>query len=197
MKLRRLLALSTLLLPASSCSKPVDVGQAHKGNVSDSPSLKDVSNNSVPSQSKPQSAPALILTSAGVNGAQVGTFWRVVSDRFEQAGTDGVSVAEDCDTLKHRGGDFAAMVVDGKIARIEIDKPGILTAEGIGVGSSLSRLKEAYGKQLIAEPNTYGGEDNYFVWQAKDRGLVFYMSDGKVRYMAGGGEAIRYVEGCL
>ncbi len=137
-----------------------------------------------------------VLTADGIVGAEVGRTWSEVSAAFEAEGGYDPEFADDCQSYAHRGGKFDAMVVGNTIVRVEVSGPDVRTAKGVGIGSSLAELKQAYGNRLIAEKNPYEGEDVQYVWQSEDRGLVFYMSDGKVRFMAGGGDAIRLPEGC-
>ena len=35
-----------------------------------------------------------------------------------------------------------------------------------------------------------------YLWSGKDRGIRFYVSEGKVSWIAAGDETIRYIEGC-
>lgn len=150
-----------------------------------------------PMASDPKLEKGSVLMGEGITGAEVGRPWHEVSKAFDSKGTYGEEGVEGCEVYEHRGGKFAAMVVDGKIARIEVTEPGVSTAEGITIGSTLNDLERVYGARLTAEKNVYDGEDIQFVWQGTDRGLVFYLDNAKVIFMAGGGAAIRYVEGCL
>ncbi|MDP3552089.1 MAG: hypothetical protein Q8R81_17040 [Novosphingobium sp.] len=136
-----------------------------------------------------------VLSAQGVTGAPVGSSWKDVAAAFEIKGAY-AEVGGTCDVYDRLDGKLSAMVEDGTITRIEVREGGIRTADGIGIGSSLAALQEAYGNQLAAEENPYAGQD-FFVWQSKDRGLVFHVEAGRVKFMAGGGESIRYVEGCL
>lgn len=160
------------------------------------PQSKDRLATSATPRPAPEAKSDPVLTADGVTGARIGTSWRTVSKSFETQGAYGDD-ASGCETYLHRDGKFGAMVIEDKIVRVEVYEPGIRTADGVGIGSTLAELKKAYGNRLIAEKNIYDGEDIQFVWTSKDRGLVFYTDKGKVRFMAGGGPAIRYVEGCL
>ncbi|MFN3456991.1 MAG: hypothetical protein ACK4Z8_05375 [Novosphingobium sp.] len=145
----------------------------------------------------PQPVGELVLTGAGITGAEVGKAWNEVSGAFEKVGGySNDEFAEGCDSYFHLSGKFEAMVVDNAIIRIDVTEPGVRTIQGISIGASLADLRQAYGDQLKPEKNPYDGEDIQYVWESKDRGLVFYMRQGKVWLMAGGGEAIRYPEGC-
>ena len=121
-----------------------------------------------------------MLTGAGITGAEVGKAWNEVSGAFEKVGGySNDEFAEGCDSYFHLSGKFEAMVVDNAIIRIDVTEPGVRTIQGISIGASLADLRQAYGDQLKPEKNPYDGEDIQYVWESKDRGLVFYMRQGK------------------
>lgn len=61
--------------------------------------------------------------------------------------------------------DIAYIVESGRITRIDIwqakqgDDPGIVSPEGIGIGSTEDQIKNAYGAKLKIEAHPYEGED--------------------------------------
>jgi hypothetical protein len=101
------------------------------------------------------------------------------------------------------GGDFEAdpafMVSEGRIARVDVDKPGIATAEGAQVGDSEARIMELYRGAEVT-PHKYGDEgDHYVTVLDADRGraLVFETWDGSVKMIrAGKLPEAEWIEGC-
>lgn len=95
---------------------------------------------------------------------------------------------------------IAFMIEDGRLARVDVDGPGIFTSEGIQVGDSEARAKKAYGSRLKIEPDKFSaGEDHYLTVRSVDGhyGVRFESESGKINgYYAGRFEAIQYVEGC-
>lgn len=101
--------------------------------------------------------------------------------------------------------DIAYMLIHGKIARIDIGvKPAqnkILTAAGVGQGSTESAVKKAYGKRLQISPHPYGDDDNWHYLTVDEaehtRGIIFE-TDGKriTSFRAGVYLALGYIEGC-
>lgn len=95
------------------------------------------------------------------------------------------------------------MVVDGKIARIDVYAPEIKTAENVGVGASLDEVQTAYGgTQLTVWAHKYAdAPQSYYVkwtYYDKSHGIVFDVVAGKVTSVRSGHiPEIEWVEGCL
>jgi hypothetical protein len=96
--------------------------------------------------------------------------------------------------------DVSFMIEDGRLTRVDIDKPGMATAEGIRVGDSIARVKHVYGRALESEPNFYDGPTNPVLTIRPGDGryaIRFITDNGKVRVIyAGKWESVQYVEGC-
>ena len=92
------------------------------------------------------------------------------------------------------------MFVSGRLARIDVFQRGVLTASGVGVGTSEAQLKRTYGAKLRQEPHAYTGpEGHYFTLYSPDGKLgVRFETDGArvTGYYSGTSEAIQYIEGC-
>lgn len=92
------------------------------------------------------------------------------------------------------------MILDGRVARVDIDNTSTRTAEGIHNGDSEARAVQVYGKRLKIEPNHYDPENgHYLTLRSPNRkyGIRFESDDGKItRYYAGTANAIAFVEGC-
>lgn len=109
---------------------------------------------------------------------------------------------EPCWVMPFKGGksDFSLMIVDGKVARIEIKGESTLTTlSGAHVGMTEDALKSLYGPKLESQPHKYDEKGRVYVLKssAGDHGLRFETSAGKVTVMhAGPWEHLNYVEGC-
>jgi hypothetical protein len=109
---------------------------------------------------------------------------------------------EACWIMPFQGGrsDFSLMIIDGKVARIEIKGESTLTTlSGARVGMTEEALKALYGPKLESQPHKYDEHGRVFVLKssAGDHGLRFETSAGKVTVMhAGPWEHLNYVEGC-
>lgn len=92
------------------------------------------------------------------------------------------------------------MIIDGRVARIEIDSPKFLSLSGAALDTSEEELRKLYGKRLTFEAHKYAeDEGNYVTLRSKDGrfGIRFETFHGKVgRFYAGPWEHLRYVEGC-
>ncbi len=88
------------------------------------------------------------------------------------------------------------MIENGHVVRVDVDKSGIATAEGVQVGDSEDRVKQVYGDRLKVEPHHYT-EGHYLTLRNGDRGIRFETDEGKVStFYAGTFEAIQYIDGC-
>lgn len=99
---------------------------------------------------------------------------------------------------KHPG--VALMIEEGHVTRVDVDRPGVSTAEGIKIGDSESRAMQVYGNKLKVEPHHYTAPEGHYltVLSSNERyGIRFETDEGKVvRFYAGQRQAIAYVEGC-
>jgi hypothetical protein len=92
------------------------------------------------------------------------------------------------------------MVEDKRLARIDVDKPGITTPEGIGVGDTEKRAKQVYGRRLKVEPHKYLDDGHYLTVYTADRKYATrFETDGEkiTMFYAGRAKSIKYIEGCL
>lgn len=92
------------------------------------------------------------------------------------------------------------MIEDGRLARVDVDKPGVLTAEGIQVGDSEQRARRIYGSEMRVEPSAYGGPGDHYLTVRSHNGkygIRFETENGKITmFYAGSFKAIQYIEGC-
>jgi hypothetical protein len=96
---------------------------------------------------------------------------------------------------------IALMIEDGKLVRVDVDKPGISTEEGVQVGDSQVHAQHVYGVKAKVEPSQYTGEEGgrYLTIRSPDghSGIRFETEKGKITtFYAGTYAAIQYVEGC-
>lgn len=92
------------------------------------------------------------------------------------------------------------MTEDGKVVRIETREPDVVTPSGIRIGSSLDRVRKAFGSRIEDEPQKHSGDpkDRSIVLVAGDRQSAIRV-DGNQAVSAiyvGAEHAIRDVEGC-
>jgi len=91
------------------------------------------------------------------------------------------------------------MIIDGKVARVDVGASGLRTAAGIQVGDSEVHARQVYGASMKVTPHTYIDDGHYLTVRSSDGqfGVRFETEKGKiVGYYAGTYEAIQYVEGC-
>jgi hypothetical protein len=94
------------------------------------------------------------------------------------------------------------MVVRDTVARIDVDSAGVLTDTGIGVGDSTSRVRAAYGPEVITTPHKYVAGGEYQTVRSRSPTdssfrIVFESENGRVtRYRAGRVPEVEWVERC-
>lgn len=93
------------------------------------------------------------------------------------------------------------MVVNGKIARIDVDTGAVTTEDGAKIGDSEDRLRSIYGDELTVEPHKYIEAGHYMTVlgdsASAGKALVFE-TDGKqvTSFRAGRLPEVKWVEGC-
>jgi hypothetical protein len=93
------------------------------------------------------------------------------------------------------------MVVDGRIARVDVTDPGIQTNHKVAVGDDETRVQSMYSERVTVSPHKYTAGHYLTVGPrtAADSGyeLVFETDSQRVtRYRAGRLPEVEYVEGC-
>lgn len=98
-------------------------------------------------------------------------------------------------------GQVSFMMIDDRLARIDVMDPGVSTVAGIHVGSPKSDVLVAYPHDVTVEPHAYTAPDGeYLTVYAPDHrhGIRFETDhDRVVSFYAGNADAIHYIEGCL
>lgn len=92
------------------------------------------------------------------------------------------------------------MIIEGRLARIDVVKSGIKTTKGVAVGDTEASVLAAYGTRIAVEPasgDPHSGRFLTVLSPDKAYGMRFVTLHGKVQqYYSGTAQAIRYVEGC-
>jgi hypothetical protein len=91
------------------------------------------------------------------------------------------------------------MVVDGVVARIDVDKEDYTTPEGAKVGDSERKIKRLYPKVEV-EGQRYVPEGHYLTIRSPDkRRAIVFDTDGKkvTGFRVGRLPEVEYEEGCL
>jgi hypothetical protein len=93
------------------------------------------------------------------------------------------------------------MVVNGKIARIDVDTGAVTTEDGGKIGDTEDRIKSIYGDELTIEPHKYidGGHYMTVLGDSASAGkaLVFETDGMHVTSFRGGRlPEVKWVEGC-
>ena len=86
------------------------------------------------------------------------------------------------------------MIIDGRLARIDVEDPGASTSAGIQVGDSDSRVKQVYGSRVKITAHQYIDSGHYLTIRSSSGkyGIRFETDQGKVvTFYAGTYEAIQ------
>ena len=92
------------------------------------------------------------------------------------------------------------MVTKGRISRVDISNPEVLTASGARIGDSEERLKSLYQHRLKVEPPYYLTDNGHYliIHSNQQHQMLFETEEGAVTsYRAGKLPEVRYGEGCL
>src|SRR5262245_56108349 len=94
-------------------------------------------------------------------------------------------------------GPVSFMIVDERVARVDIEAPGPVTAAGVGVGSPESDVLRAYGDRVEASPHKYAAPGHYLTVANGDSAIVFETDGTRVtRFRAGRLPEVAWVERC-
>ena len=146
-----------------------------------------------------QDSPQVTFTSYGP--ARIGMSLQALHDVLGGRLEDDPMQEEACRYVsKPRQAGVSYMIVDGRLARIDVSEPSraeTVAGGRIGMGeASMLRIYPGIG----VTPHFYDEEGSYLTLLSRDKryGIRFEVIDGKVaRYYAGRADVIEYVEGCL
>ena len=96
-------------------------------------------------------------------------------------------------------GSIYFMVIDDLIVRVDIDDPKILTATGVGVGSTESEVLTTYPDRVAVTSHPYTGPEGHYLTIEFDNGfaMIFETNGDTVdRFRAGIDPWVRWIEGC-
>lgn len=113
--------------------------------------------------------------------------------------------SEECDYFLFAGdtvsGSAHFMVVNGQIARVDVNDSSISTAEGARIGDSEQRIMQLYPGRVTVQPHKY--TDGHYLVVApaapadSGRNIIFETDGQKVTtYRAGRMPEVEYIEGC-
>jgi len=95
----------------------------------------------------------------------------------------------------------SVMLLDGRVARIDVSQRGFLTLSGAAVGDTEASVFKRYGRRIWASPHVEGVEDSkYLTMLSSDRSLgIRFETDGErvTSYYVGTARAVQFPEGCL
>jgi len=96
----------------------------------------------------------------------------------------------------------AVMLLDGRVARIDVSQRAIPTLSGAMVGDLVSKVHSIYGGRLRAQDHDFGaGEGMQYLtmsWGDRHYGIRFETDGERVtEYYVGTAEAVQFIEDCL
>lgn len=142
---------------------------------------------------------AVVLTLTGLGPIRVGM---TVEQARRAAGAplhQAESPNEDCYYLLVEGDSSVAfMILDGRVARVDVSDPRHATLSGLHVGDSEERAKQVYAGRYEIEPHAYV-DGHYLIVRSRDKRYALVIeTDGRVvtSLRAGSMPAAEFVEGC-
>lgn len=134
-------------------------------------------------------------------GMSLASVNRVLGEHFSAPGIRGADPSGRCFYVDpSREPAVELMIIDGRLARIDVVKSGVETAKGISVGDTEAAVLAAYRPRISIAPAAYDPRLGKFLTVLSPDeayGIRFVTSRGKVQsYYSGTVQAIRNVEGC-
>jgi len=95
----------------------------------------------------------------------------------------------------------SVMIVQGKVARIDVDTGAVTTDDGAKIGDSEDRVKSIYGDDVQVEPHKYNPGWHYMTVMGDSASAgkaIVFETDGKrvTMFRAGRLPEVKWVEGC-
>lgn len=174
--------------------------------VSESPEAIAASPTPTPTPSPDKLTANSKVTVIGIGPIKVGM---TVAEASQAAGvplvSEGESPTPGCEYVVPQDGlaDVAFMVIDGRIARVDVWSGGrVTTPSGLGVGSTEDEIKQLFPNQIELEPHEYI-DGHYVIFVPRDRAdsnyRIVFETDrtGRVtQFRSGKLPEVMWVEGC-
>jgi hypothetical protein len=145
-------------------------------------------------------ADAWVVREDGIGPVKIGVSLPQLSAVLHAKLTEEESGSDNCYYVTAPGHDHVGfMLIDGRVARVDVNAPGVATTTGVQVGDSEAHVRAIYGARMKVTAHTYVDSGHYLTVRSSDGryGLRFETDSGKITgYYAGTYEAIQYVEGC-
>jgi hypothetical protein len=153
--------------------------------------------------SSPPRPPAWTVTDASAGPIRAGMTLAEAAAAAGGVATDTARLTRQCDYVRFSGTPpgVSVMIVEGRVARVDIDSTGITTDRGAAVGDDEAKVRASYAGRLTSEPHKYV-DGVYLLVRPEspaDSGsrLLFETDHGRVtRYRVGRLPEVRWVEGC-
>src|SRR5262245_40463555 len=143
------------------------------------------------------------VSAQGFGGVHVGMNVEEASRAYGSPLGPAVPIGDDersCYYVSPQGGvgPVSFMIVNERVARVDIDEPGPVTAAGVGVGSRESEVRLAYGRRVEASPHKYAGPQAHYLTVAEGDSAIIFETDGTrvITYRAGKLPEVGWVERC-
>jgi hypothetical protein len=144
-------------------------------------------------------------TMSGVGPIRIGMSERQLEDALQMRLPDTQDAAEDSCRQVEAGPRWpgtSVMLLDGRVARIDISRRGVPTLSGALVGDLVSRVYDIYGRRLRATQHDFGAGEGmeYLTMFSSDHHYgIRFETDGErvTEFYVGTSEAVQFIEGCL
>jgi hypothetical protein len=141
-----------------------------------------------------------IVREDGVGPVKVGMTLAKLSAALHQELGPNEKDEHSCFYIDAHGHDHVGfMIIDGRVARVDVNAPGVATTTSIQVGDSEQKARKIYGSRMKVTEHTYVDHGHYLTVRSADGryGVRFETDGSKITgYYAGSYEAIQYIEGC-
>lgn len=155
-----------------------------------------------PGAPSPSPEPAPAMTPRGLNQLAVG----MTADEAAARAGDLLTIPDSAKTGCHHvttrlPGRVLAMLVDGRIARLEVHEGPLATDAGIRIGDPAARVDSAYAGRMTSQPHKYT-DGRYLIVRSTDPAdslyqLIFETEGSRIaKYRAGLMPMVGWVEGC-
>lgn len=143
------------------------------------------------------------VSAEGFSGVRVGMTVEEASKACGSRLSPVVPIADDersCYYVFPRGavGPVSFMIVDERVARVDIDDPGPVTEADVGVGSPESEVLSAYAGRITVSPHKYTGPEGHYLTVEQGDFVLIFETDGTqvTSYRAGKLPEVAWVERC-